>query len=236
MNYAGVDTVIGLYQPNFVYAVDTVQRVKTGMCVTAYDNYWGYGEFIYGKASAGIAMGSICTMDNVLVSGGLELQMAQAAPVASTARPYCIAMSTFTTGQFGWFCVSGLVPVKGAALAAGASFAVNTNGAARAATATFGVQGGVVQLPATTAVAKTGCSGRSGDFNITVPNAEGWFIGCVLSGTGVGASALITNVSPDGRTVTVSVANSAAIVGGTVTATYTGFVVAQISRPAGLGL
>lgn len=237
MNYASIDSLVGTYQQNFVYAVDTVQRQKTGIVVGAYDNYWGWGEFIYGKASATIGMGFLCTILPVLTSGALEYQMTTASQVASAARPYCVAMSSMTVGQFGWFAISGLVPMKSAnALAAGASMALSaTPGNIGTAAATFGVQGATTILPATTTVAKTGCKGNSGDFNITIPNAEGWFIGAVLTGTGVGASALITNVSPDGRTVTVSVANSAAVTG-TVTATYTGYIMGLISRPAGLGL
>lgn len=239
MNYASIDSIVGTYQQNFVYTVDTTERTQTGMVVTAFDNYWGWGEFIYGKASATVPMGSVCTILPVLVSGALEYQMTAAAKVASAARPYCVAMASFTVGQFGWFAISGLVPVAklpAATLAAGASFSISTTaGQVDAALATFGVQGATVILPTATTVVKAGCKGNSGDFNITIPNAEGWFIGCVLTGTGVGASAKVVSVSPDGRTVTVDVANSAAVTG-SVTATYTNFVMALISRPAGLGL
>lgn len=238
MNYAGVDTVVGLYQPNFVYAVDTTERTQTGMVITAFDGYWGWGEFIYGKASASITMGNVCTFAAVLTNGALEYQMTTAVQAASAARPYCVAMATYTVGQFGWFAISGVVPVKAIAgvLAAGTSISLSTTaGSITAPTATFGIQGAAVQLPATTTVAKTGCKGVSGSFQITIPNGEGWFIGCILTGTGVGASALITAISPDQRTATVSVANSAAV-SGTVTATYTGYAVALLSRPAGLGL
>jgi hypothetical protein len=238
MNYAGVDTVIGLYQPNFVYTVDTTERVQTGMVVTAFDNYWGWGEFIYGKATATITMGAVSTITPTLVAGALEYQMTAAARVASSARPYCVAMASMTVGQFGWFAVSGMVPIKAAAsIAAGGSFAIDAGGAGaiNAAAATFGVQGAMSVLPSATTSVKTGCSGRSGAFDITIPNAEGWFIGATLTGTGVGASAKIVSVSPDQRTVTVDVANAAAV-SGNVTATYTGFIVALISRPAGLGL
>lgn len=237
MNYVCLDDVVGTYQPNFVYAVDTVQRAKTGLNITGYDSYWGYTEFIYGKATATIPMGSVCDMLNVLTNGALELQMtAHATGGANNPRPLCVSMSSMTVGQFGWFAVSGIVPIAATTtIAAGVNFAFSqtTAGRIQAVTTTFNINNACSVLPSATTVAKTGCKGVSGDFNITVPNAEGWFIGCVLTGTGVGASALITNVSPDGRTVTVSVANSAAVTG-TVTATYTGFIVAQISRPCGM--
>src|SRR6478752_8649624 len=125
MNYAAIDTVIGLYQPNFVYAVDTTQRMRTGMCVAAVDSFWGYGEFIYAKATATIPMGSMCDLQSVLTSGAYELQAtAHPTATANSARPQGVAMSSFTVGQFGWFCVSGLVPVAAtASVAAGVGFA-----------------------------------------------------------------------------------------------------------------
>lgn len=236
MNYSGVDSIIGIYQPNFVYAVDTTQRVRTGFLYSAIDSYWGYGEFIYGKATATIPSGSICSMNYVLTNGALELQMtAQATGVANGGNPLAVAMTNFTVGQFGWYCVGGLVPMATTtSIANGVKIGLSQTTAGRANTfaTTFGVLNAISILASATTVVKTGCKGNSGDFNITIPNAEGWFIGCVLTGTGVGASALVTNVSPDGRTVTVSVANSAAVTG-SVTATYTGFIVAQINRPSG---
>lgn len=237
MNYVALDDVVGLYQPNFVYVVDTTKRVQTGMVVTAYDSYWGWGEFMYGKATATIGMGGLCTILPTLTSGQLEYQMTTASQVASAARPYCVAMASFTVGQYGWFAISGLVPMKTAtALAAGASMALTaTPGSVGTATATFGVQGATTVLPATTTVIKTGCSGRAGDFSFNIPNGEGWFIGATLTGTGVGASAKVVSISPDQRLVTVDVANAAAVTG-SVTATYTGYIMGLISRPAGLGL
>lgn len=238
MNYAAINDIVGLYQINFIYDVDTTQRHRTGLTVAAIDTYWGYGEFIYGKAAGTVGMGDTATMASVLVSGALELQMTVATRVASAARPYCVACADMTVGQFGWFCISGVVPMKAVAgvLAAGASVALSaTPGSIGAAAATFGIQGATVSLPATTTVAKTGCKGIAGQFTVDIPNGEGWFKGCVITGTGMGASALIDQISPDGRTATVTVANAAAV-SGTLTATYTGFALAFISRPAGLGL
>lgn len=234
MNYASVDGTVGLQQANFVYTVDTTARVRTGMIVNCVDTYWGGAEFMYGKATAGIRMGGVCTYIPVLTNGALETQMTESAKTASSGRALCFAMATMTTGQFGWFAISGTVPasLSSTGTAAGAAIGLVATGQVGVTSATFGVLNAVTALPATTTVAKTGCKGNSGDFNITIPNGEGWFIGCVLTGTGVGASALVTAISPDQRTATVSVANSAAVTG-TVTATYTGFIVITIDRPTG---
>lgn len=234
MNYASIDPVVGLYQVNFVYQVDTTERVPTGTMVNAYDNYWGGGEFIYAKAAANVRMGGLVTLISVLTAGELQLQATEAAVTLNQSRPVAIACSTVDSGEFGWFCVAGLVPASaGATAAAGGAIGIFTSAGQITGTivAGRGILGAVAALPPTTTVVKAGCTGRPADFTITIPNAEGWFIGATLTGTGVGASAKVVSVSPDQRTVTVDVANSAAVTG-SVTATYTGFVVVHLNRPS----
>lgn len=237
MNFAIVDGTVGAPQANYTYVVDTTARMRTGLLLTGIDNYWGTGEFIYGKATATIPMGSICDINCVLVSGALETQMtAHPTAVVSSGRPVCVAMASMTVGQFGWFAVSGLVPVAAtASIANGVNFAFSqtTAGRIQAVTTTFNITGAVSILPSATTVVKANCSGISGQFTINIPDGEGWFIGCTLTGTGVGASAKVVSITPDQKQVVVDVANSAAVTG-SVTATYTNFIVAFLSRPAGL--
>lgn len=233
MNYAPVDPIAGLYQINFVYQVDTVERVATGTIINAFDSYWGGGEFIYAKAAANVRMGGCVTLLPVLTGGKFQLQATEIATTINQSRPVAFACSTVDSGEFGWFAISGMVPASaGATAAAGAPIGIFTSAGQITGTivAGRGILNAVAVLPPTTTVVKTGCTGRSGDFTITIPNAEGWFIGATLTGTGVGASAKVVSVSPDQRTVTVDVANSAAVTG-SVTATYTGFVVVHLDRP-----
>lgn len=233
MNYAPIDAVIGLYQPNFTSVVDTTQRVKPGTIINAIDNFWGGAEFIYAAASASIRMGGLVTLLPVLTGGAYQLQATECATTINQSRPVAIAMATMTVGQFGWFAIGGMVPASaGATAAAGAPVGIFTSAGQITGTIVTGrgILNAVAVLPPTTTSVKTGCTGRSGDFTITIPNAEGWFVGATLTGTGVGASAKVVSVSPDQRTVTVDVANSAAVTG-SVTATYTGFVVVHLDRP-----
>lgn len=236
MNFAIVDGTVGAPQANYTYVVDTTARTRTGLMLSGIDNYWGQGEFLYGKATATIPMGSICTFVSVLTSGALEVQMtASATGVANSGRPLCVAMASFTVGQFGWFCISGTVPMATTtSIAAGVKIGLSQTTAGRADTfaTTFGVLNAVSSLPATTTVVKTNCTGVSGQTIINIPDGEGWFIGCVLTGTGVGASAKVVSIAPDQKTCIVDVANSAAVTG-SVTATYTNFIIATISRPSG---
>lgn len=234
MNYAPVDSVIGLYQINFIYQVDTTERVATGTIINAYDSFWGGGEFVYAKASANVRMGGLVTLLPVLTNGKYQLQATEAAVTLNQSRPVAIASSTVDSGEFGWFCIAGICPASaGATVVAGSPLGIFTS--AGQVTGTIVTGRGIVNAvgvaASATTVVKTGCKGQSGDFNITIPNGEGWFIGCVLTGTGVGASAKIVSITPDGRTCTVDVANSAAVTG-SVTATYTGFVLAYLDRPS----
>lgn len=235
MNFAPITPVAGLYQANFTSVVDTTARVKTGVIVSAIDNYWGGAEFIYGKATAGIRMGGVCTYTVALVSGALETQMTESAKTASSGRSLCFAMATMTTGQFGWFAIFGTVPcsLSGSTTTAGQPIGLlGTGGQVGATSATFAILGAQTVFPASTTVVKANCSGIAGQTIITIPDGEGWFVGVTLTGTGVGASAKVVSISPDQKTCVVDVANAAAVTG-SVTATYTGFIVANISRPTG---
>jgi hypothetical protein len=57
-----------------------------------------------------------------------------------------------------------------------------------------------------------------GSYLIKVSNTDGWFVGMPLTGTGVGASAVITAIAVDG-TVTVDVV-STSTASSSVTGTY----------------
>ena len=70
-----------------------------------------------------------------------------------------------------------------------------------------------------TTVAKASCTGNSGSNRLVIPNADGWFCGVYLSGTGIAAATTVTDIDPSGTVVTLS-ANMTAAVNGTVTATY----------------
>jgi hypothetical protein len=66
--------------------------------------------------------------------------------------------------------------------------------------------------------------GAAGDSKINLASTAGFFVGGYLSGTGVGAAAIVTAVDPLGRFVLASVVNSAAVTGN-VTITYNNAVI-----------
>lgn len=220
---------------NRFLTIDATPQFDPGETLFMVDDYWGAAEFIYVKFVSTVRQFGLCTYLAVFGNSQLELTADEVPNSANLGRPLGIATSAAVSGHYGWLQISGTCPVaNSASVAASSPFGIAAAGRVGANSAGKQVLNAVNSLPATTTVAKTGCTGRSGDTQINVNDSRGWFVGCVLSGTGVGASALITDISKDGKVVTVSVANSAAI-NGTVTATYTGFNVITFQHPFAQG-
>lgn len=231
--------VIGNFQISAQQAVDTTENAPSGLIVDGISDYWGGGSFIYGQYGATVAQYGLCNMLPTLTSGRLIPVFTHQPNTANLGYACYVAMVGGTVGQFGWFMRAGVVPINGtASVAAGVAVGITAAGQIGANTAGKQLLGAKNALAATTTVAKTNSTGKTGSFEIQVPNADGWFIGGYLSGTGVGASAVITAIDPSGRKVTVSVANSAAI-NGTVTCTYNNatifYNVVEIHAPFGQG-
>lgn len=235
MPYSSVIPFVGTPQVAMFGLPDTTSRAQQGIVVPFVDNYWGGAEMIYAQANGTIRMGAVC-VDIPVVSGGKYLfQMTEAPNTAIMGRPCYIAMTPMTVGQYGWFALGGLVPVlSNATVAADTTFSLVAAGQAGALTAGKQLVNARVAVPATQTVAKTGCTANSGSTKLSIPSADGWFIGAYLSGTGIAALTIVTDIDPSGTQVTLSVATTAAV-NGTVTATYNNatifYNVAHINRP-----
>jgi hypothetical protein len=205
--------------------------VTTGMIACAEDPVWGGGaEFVMAKANGTIPLRAICTITPVWNSTNRNYDWnAIVAPnTANLGKMIGVCMSeqggvgavnALTTGQFGWFMVTGLTPVNGTAtVAAGTSVGLTGAGQIGAFAAGKQINNAQSVTPATQTVTGTG-AGASGDTKISMTNVDGFFVGCYLSGTGVGASAICQAIDRVSNVLTASVANSAAIAG-TVTGTY----------------
>jgi len=84
--------------------------------VAGYDPNLGGGEFQYMRFSGTIAAGTVCET-TPSISGGVIIVNATAwAGTTITGRPLCVAVSSGTVGQFGWFQVQGnaITTVQGA--------------------------------------------------------------------------------------------------------------------------
>ena len=224
MAYAFLDSVIGSQSASNFFAPDTVQRQVLGTKLTGADGYWGGGEFIYLKATATLVMGGLSVWD-------VSYNATAVPNTGNTGRSVAAALFPMTTGQFGWFQIGGMAAVNAtASVAAGVTFGITAAGQVGANAAGKQILNAASAAPSTTAVIKTNALTVNGSAVVVVPNADGWFVGITVSGTGIPGATTISSITPDGRTVTLS-ANATASGVVSLTGTYTGFIIAQINNP-----
>lgn len=197
--------------------------INPGTIVQADDPVFSGGEFIFARANGSIRQYGLCVLTPVFDSTNLVYtqNMTECPNTANLGRPVYVAMGAggLSSGQYGWFMIAGLVPINGTAtVAADTALGIAAAGQVGANSAGKQIVNARSVIAATDTKAKTLCSGVSGDTRINVPNTAGLFVGGFLSGTGVGASAVITFIDPLGTYILASVANSATI-SGTVTQT-----------------
>lgn len=215
----------------------TVRSQPHGQIVLAADPWFGAGEFMYGRANGSIRVFGLCQINPTFDSTDMcwRYEMTEAASTAILGRTICVAQSAMASGDYGWFCVGGVTPVNSsAAVAADATFSIAATGQGGAAATGKQIVNARIVGASTTTVAKANCTQVGLSTILTVPNSDGWFEGVYLSGTGVASGAMVSSISPDGRTVVMSAA-STAVISGTVTATYNNatiyYNVAHINRP-----
>lgn len=218
---------------------DATARHLSGTCVDAISPYWGGGRFIYGKAGAAIRQFGVCVLTPAVASGAMSYVATEVPNTANLGRALVIALSAMDSGDYGWFMTSGITPVNcTASVAADTAFGIVAAGQAGAIANGKQILGGRVVIAAAATVAKTG-QANSGSYQLRVNGGcDGWFQGAYLSGTGIASGATVTDISPDGKTVTMSAVTTAAV-NGTVTATYNNatvyYNVAHINNPIAQG-
>lgn len=203
-------------------AGQTSAQFPQGEIVTAYDSWWGGGEFVYARANGTIRHKGLCVLTPAFdtTSQSWRHEATEVPNTALLGRMLCVAAVAMVAGDYGWFQVSGITPVDcQASVAADSAWGIAAAGQGGANSAGKQVLNSRILAAGSTTVAKANGTGLSGATVIQVPNTDGWFPGVFLSGTGIGAASRVHSIAPDGRTVTVSVANSAAV-SGTITATY----------------
>lgn len=239
MSYAAQDGLIGYPQLTPYNLPDATARMLPGMILTAVDPYWGGGEFIYVKANGAVTQYGLLVITPTIASGQVVYNATEVPNTANLGRTLAVAMVPASSGQFFWACIGGVVPVKcNASVAADTTFGIAAAGQGGANSAGKQVLNARVAIAATQTVAKTGCTANSGSTALRIPNADGWFVGAYLSGTGIAALTVITDIDPSGTLATLSVATTAAV-NGTVTATYNNatifYNIAHINRPFAQG-
>lgn len=202
----------------------SVLPISPGFIATAEDPVWGPGEFVFMRSSAGIRLGGFCQALPVwdATNRVFTYNMIESTATANASRPYYIYVgnTALTAGQYGWFMMSGRYPVNsGASIAANTAAGHNAAGQLSADAATFGIDGAIVITPATQTFTIPTISGVIGSNQIFLQNTNGLFPGCYVSGTGIGAAAIVSFVDPLGKYILVTVVNSAAV-SGNLTALY----------------
>lgn len=239
MAYALLNGPVGNQQLTPFNLPDTVARQLPGLIVDAVDPYWGGGEFMYVKAGGSIRQYGLVVVTPSFASGQVVYTATEVPNTANLGRTVGVAMVSASSGQFFWVCIGGVVPVNcNASVAADATFGIAAAGQGGANSAGKQVLNARSVVAAAATVAKTGCTANSGSTRLQIPNADGWFAGIYLSGTGIAAGTTVTDIDPSGTVVTLSAATTAAV-NGTVTGTYNNatvyYNIAHINRPFAQG-
>lgn len=237
-----VDAVLGAPQIQLSGLVaDATPRMQPGNFVTAVDNFWGAGEFVYARSNGTIRSFGLCKLLPVFDStlNSYRFDAIEVDNTANLGRALCVAQAAMATQVYGWFMLTGITPVNcNASVAADTTFGIAATGQGGANAAGKQVLNARIVTAASNTVAKANCTANNGSLVLQVPNSDGWFVGAYLSGTGIQATTTVSAISPDGRFVTLSLATSA-IVAGTITATYNNatvyYNVAHLNRPFAQG-
>jgi hypothetical protein len=205
--------------------------IPSGVIVEAEDPVWGPGEFIFAKANGTIPLRAVCQLLPVwnATNRNFDWNATVCANTANLGSMLAVAMSeqdatnALTTGQFGYFMISGITPMAcGANLAIGAALGVTAAGQGGAFAAGKNILPARVITASTQTVvvaSRSDPGGVTGGFIVPVANTDGFFCGGVLTGTGMGASTIVKAIDRINNTLTVSVANTAAP-SGNITITY----------------
>ena len=221
--YVGYPAIEGV--PLAAPATGAFPAITPGELVSAEDAVWGPGEFVFGRANGAIRQFGACVLTPVWdgTARTYTMNFTECPNTALLGRSLYVAQASgaMVSGQYGWFQTSGVTPVNGTATVA-ADVAVGIIAAGQVATTAISKQilNARCVTPATQTVVKTAIAGASGDTKISVSNTDGWIVGGYVSGTGVGAAAIITFVDPLGGYILVSVVSTASLVGQAITVTY----------------
>lgn len=206
--------------------------VAPGQLTMAEDPAWGPGELIFARAGGSIPLAALCIIQPVWDAVNLTMQQnvivcPNTANLGQALYLY-VGNAALTVGQYGWFMASGNYPMScNASVAANTTLGIAAAGQGGANTAGKQILNARVAIAATQTVVSASVGSaysQSGALTIQVRNTQGFFPGCYLSGTGVGAAAICSFVDPIRGLLGTTVANSANVTGN-VTATYNNGVI-----------
>lgn len=234
--FASISPTIGTQPFNDWFVPDTVQRHPLGETVTAVDPFWGTGKFVYVKSNAAILKGSLVIWD--------ELYQGTLLPnTANQGFPFGIAMAPIPSASFGWVQTEGrAVYATNATVTADTAIGVAAAGIAGTNAAGKQLLNVRNRVAATATVTVSVLTQNGTNVLLAQKGYDGFFLGMALTGTGIGASAVVAALDPDGKRIytgtaigTPSGANQTATGQVTLTGTYTGFGSGIINNPIAQG-
>lgn len=212
-----------------------------GTILKAADAWWGAAEFMYVRANGAIRNLGLVVVTPTFNSteNRWRYEATEVPNTANLGRTLGVALRALSSGQYGWVCVGGTIPVNcNASVAADTTFGIAAAGQGGANTAGKQILNARVVAAGTTTVAKANCRVTANSPIVSVTNADGWFIGMPISGTGIPASTTVAGIDVSGLSVTLS-ANATASGSVTVTGTYNDgtifYNVAHLNRPFAQG-
>lgn len=211
-----------------------------GTILKAIDPWWGAGEFMYVRANGAIRAFGVVVVTPTFDSteNRYRYEATEVPNTANLGRSLGVSLRALTAGQYGWVCVGGVFPVNcNASVAADTTFGIAAAGQGGANSAGKQILNARVVAAGSTTVAKS-CRVTANSPIVNVPNADGWFVGMPISGTGIPASTTVAGVDVSGLAITLS-ANATASGQVTVTGTYNNgtifYNVAHLNRPFAQG-
>ena len=234
--FSAIEGFAGTQPFNDWFVDDTTQRHVLGTLVKAVDPFWGLGEFMYIKSNDALLKGSLVMWDEVYQGVLLPSTTLQ-------GFPFGVAMAPIASGKFGWIQLSGrCVYATSATVAADAAVAIAAAGVVGASATGKQLVNVRNRISATGTKTFTATTQNGTNVIYCAQGYDGAFLGMALSGTGVGASAVVAALDPDGKRIytgtaigTASGANQTATGNITLTGTYTGYGSGMINRPFAQG-
>ncbi len=209
------------------FVPDTTQRHPLGTVVPFLNPYWGGGEAIYLQmpTSTALQVGTLMSWDTAT-----SFVAAATANTANLGKSVGFLMNyvpSNASATYAWVLISGqALAYATASVAADTAFGITAAGQVGANSAGKEILNARVTKPATTTVTKSNTNTTSGTNVLQVTNADGLFVGCPISGTGIPASTYIGAIDSSGTLVSMTTsdlstaANATATGAITLTATY----------------
>ena len=236
----GISTNPGTPGTPFTPGMWIAAGMADGLDLTSNVANWGTCELLYVRYASATVInpGRLVTLDK-------NFTIADLANTANLSQDVYVTLSRFTDGsttpQFGWVLGSGIAPVQFAVAATAGVVYIGGAGQATPTQANGKQLLGMRTLIAAASTFTRPVQTVNGSSQVRVVGGTGgMYRGQAISGTGIPASSVISDIDPSGQFITIGSAIATAVAAtatGQVTATMTntGYGICQFNRPKAQG-